>query len=115
MQENARRRRPEAEVEPGLAGTLREDERMPLDPGTVADLDIALNEAEVAGLVVDAANRRVRLLLYVLALPAKGPIASDNRRALILSGVSEVRVVLRPDSADGYGPAIILGDVAGLS
>jgi hypothetical protein len=88
---------------------------MPLDPGTVADLDIALNEAEVAGLVVDAANRRVRLLLYVLALPAKGPIASDNRRALILSGASEVRVVLRPDSADGYGPAIILGDVAELS
>jgi hypothetical protein len=94
---------------------MREDGGMPLDPGAVADLDVALNEAEVAGLVVDAADEQARLLLYVLALPAKGPIAPDNRRALVLSGVSEVRVVLRPDSADGYGPVIVLGDVAELA
>ncbi|WP_216215421.1 hypothetical protein [Amycolatopsis aidingensis] len=76
------------------------------------DLNVALNEAAVVGLRPRPDNR-VELLLHVLALPEQGPVDPDTRRALILSGVSEVRVLLRreyPGATRSDGPAIPLRD-----
>ncbi|MBE1495330.1 hypothetical protein H4696_002430 [Amycolatopsis lexingtonensis] len=76
------------------------------------DLDEALNEATVAGLRLRP-DGRVVILLHVLTLPEHGPADPDPRRALVLSGVSTVRVLLRrerPAESPRYGPAIPLRD-----
>ncbi|MFD5827003.1 hypothetical protein [Lentzea sp. NPDC060358] len=78
----------------------------------VEDLNEALNEATVAGLRLRP-DGSVVILLHVLALPEHGPVDPDTRRALILSGTSTVRVLLRRERAaesPRYGPAIPLGD-----
>jgi hypothetical protein len=78
----------------------------------VADLNEALNEATVAGLRLRP-DGSVAVLLHVLALPEHGPTDPDTRRALFLSGVSKVRVLLRrerPAASPRYGPAIPLAD-----
>jgi hypothetical protein len=56
------------------------------------------------------------LLLHVLALPEAGPPDPDTRRALVLSGVSRVRVLLRRDEPwqVDYGPALPLADLAAV-
>jgi hypothetical protein len=78
-------------------------------------LDAAFNESQVAGLHVDHARRRVRLLLHVLALPVDGPVDRDTRHAVVLSGVSDVHVLVRAQlDAGRYGPPIQLRDFAGL-
>ncbi len=80
-----------------------------------ADLEVALNEATVAGLRLETGDA-VSLLLHVLALPESGPPDPDTRRALVLSGVSRVRVLLRrdvPGEVD-YGPALPLADLAAV-
>lgn len=69
-------------------------------------LDRALNEATVAGLR-PRPDGSVALLLDVLALPENGPADPDTRRALVLSGVSRVRVLLRRELD---GPPIPLAD-----
>jgi hypothetical protein len=48
--------------------TISEDER--------DGLNVALNEATWAGISVDAAARRARVLLEVLSLPADGAVAA---------------------------------------
>jgi hypothetical protein len=71
-----------------------------------------LNEATVAGLR-PGPDGSVVLLLNVLALPETGPVDPDGRRALILSGVSRTRVLLRRCSTWGdpaRNPAIPLRD-----
>lgn len=76
------------------------------------DLNVALNEATVVGLR-PVPGGGVVLLLNVLALPATGPADPDGRRALICSGVSRTRVLLRRWNTAGdptYGPAIPLRD-----
>jgi hypothetical protein len=78
----------------------------------VEDLNQALNEATVAGLRLRP-DGTVVVLLHVLALPEHGPVDPDTRRALILSGVSTARVLLRrerPADSLRYGPAIPLRD-----
>jgi hypothetical protein len=80
-----------------------------------ADLEVALNEATVAGLRLESGDA-VSLLLHVLALPESGPPDQDTRRVLVLSGVSRVRVLLRrdvPGEVD-YGPALPLADLAAV-
>ncbi|MGH3763509.1 hypothetical protein, partial [Actinophytocola sp.] len=83
--------------------------------GVPGDLEVALNEATVVGLRAEP-GRAVSLLLHVLALPEEGPPDPDTRRALVLSGVSRVRVLLRrdiPGEVD-YGPAVPLADLAAV-
>jgi hypothetical protein len=83
--------------------------------GVPDDLEVALNEATVVGLRAEQ-GRAVSLLLHVLALPEDGPPDPDTRRALVLSGVSRVRVLLRhdvPGQVD-YGPALPLADLAAV-
>jgi hypothetical protein len=83
------------------------------------ELEVALNEATVAGLRVEhgiESGTAVSLLLHVLALPEDGPPDPDTRRALVFSGVSRVRVLLRrdvPGEVD-YGPALPLADFAAV-
>jgi hypothetical protein len=79
------------------------------------DLEVALNEATVAGLRVT--GDEVRLLLHVLALPAEGPPDPDTRRALVFAPVSRVRVLLRRDEPGevDYGPAVPLADLAAVA
>ena len=79
------------------------------------ELEVALNEATVAGLRAEP-GAAVSLLLHVLALPEEGPPDPDTRRALVFSGVSRVRVLLRrdvPGEVD-YGPALRLADLAAV-
>ncbi|ONI91015.1 hypothetical protein ALI144C_02000 [Actinosynnema sp. ALI-1.44] len=78
----------------------------------VEDLNEALNEATVTGLRLRP-DGSVAILLHVLALPEHSPVDPDTRRALILSGASAVRVLLRrerPAESPRYGPAIPLRD-----
>ncbi|WP_285479470.1 hypothetical protein [Amycolatopsis sp. NBRC 101858] len=82
----------------------------------VEGLNEALNEATVTGLRLSP-DGSVVILLYVLALPEHGPVDPDTRRALILSGASTVRVLLRrerPAESPRYGPAIPLGDFSAV-
>ncbi len=83
--------------------------------GVPDDLAVALNEATVAGLRIDA-DGAVWLLLHVLALPAAGPPDPDTRRALVFAPVSRVRVLLRRDEPGevDYGPAVPLADLAAV-
>jgi hypothetical protein len=79
------------------------------------ELEVALNEATVAGLRIEP-GAVVSLLLHVLALPEQGPPDPDTRRALVFTGVSRVRVLLRrdvPGEVD-YGPALPLADLAAV-
>ncbi|GHJ45118.1 hypothetical protein Cs7R123_24600 [Catellatospora sp. TT07R-123] len=82
------------------------------DRSVVAGLNTALNEADVVGLRVYWPGRTVRLLLHVLALPELGPADPDTRRALIFTGVSQLRVLLRTDRSNNrdYSKAITLAD-----
>lgn len=83
--------------------------------GVPEGLEVALNEATVVGLRAEP-DRVVSLLLHVLALPEEGPPEPDTRRALVLSGVSRVRVLLRhdvPGEVD-YGPPLPLADLAAV-
>lgn len=77
-------------------------------------LDLALNEAQVCGLSFDADAAEARLLVEVLALPQAGPADRDPRRALVLSGVASVEVILRADRAGGLGPVLPLESVDAL-
>jgi hypothetical protein len=81
--------------------------------GVPDGLEAALDEATVVGLRAEP-DDAVSLLLHVLALPEAGPPDPDTRRALVLSGVSRVRVLLRRDEPGqvDYGPALPLRDLA---
>jgi len=80
------------------------------------DLNTALNEATVVGVDLDPAAATARLLLHVLALPERGPIDPDPRRALTLTGVSDFQVLLRKDPFGGdFGPAIPIQDLDELA
>jgi hypothetical protein len=83
--------------------------RVALEESVLKDLDVALNEATVAGLR-PGPDGSIQLLLQVLALPETGPVDPDTRRALVLSGVSKVRVLLRRDRNrdSSYGPVVPL-------
>lgn len=83
--------------------------------GVPDGLEVALDEATVAGLRAEPGGA-VALLLHVLALPKVDPPDPDTRRALVLSGVSRARVLLRrdvPGQVD-YGPALPLTDLAAV-
>ncbi len=90
----------------------RDDGAMAQDRSLLDRCNTALNESDVVGLRVNWPGRTVRLLLHVLALPAYGPVDPDTRRALVFTGVSLVRVLLRADRtfSRDYGNAIDLAD-----
>ena len=87
-----------------------------LDPPLITDLNVALDEAVVQGVRIDRPAGQVRVLLQVLTLPAEGPADPDPRRAVILTGVSQSRVLLRRDrtGAIPFGPPIPLADQQAL-
>lgn len=74
-------------------------------------LDVALNESSVCGISFDAQRGEARLLLEVLALPQTGPMDLDPRRALVMSAVSAVEIILREDLVQGLGPVLPLGSL----
>jgi hypothetical protein len=67
--------------------TISEDER--------DGLNVALNEATWAGISVDAAARRARVLLEVLSLPANGAVAACSQVVLTVNQVSRIAASLR--------------------
>jgi hypothetical protein len=78
---------------------------------TRTGLETALNESEVVGLRIASSDSACELLLHVCAQRegvAKDP---DPRRVLRLLHSTRVRVLLRGDRQDGYGPAIPLADL----
>lgn len=79
---------------------------------TRTGVETALNEAEVVGLRVAAEDAACELLLHVHAQPSPATIDPDPRRVLRLLRASRIRVVLRADRLDGYGPAIPLAGLA---
>jgi hypothetical protein len=83
--------------------------------GVPDGLEVALDEATVVGLRAEP-DGAVALLLHVLALPEEGPPHTDTRRALVLSGVSRLRVLLRRDEPAevDYGPALPLPDLTAV-
>ena len=83
--------------------------------GVPDGLEVALDEATVVGLRAEPGGAVV-LLLHVLSLPEAGPPDPDTRRALVLSGVSRLRVLLRRDEPGqlDYGPALPLADLAAV-
>jgi hypothetical protein len=83
---------------------------VPLDAGSIADLNLALDEAGVQGLRWDRPAGVVRVLLQVLTLPVDGAPDLDCRRALVLTGVRELQILLRRDrtGAVAVGPPIPL-------
>jgi hypothetical protein len=74
----------------------------------VKTLNTALNESTICGLAYDADRSVAKLLIEYAALPEIGPIDTDPRRALVMTGVSQVEVWVRPDARDELGPAIPL-------
>ena len=84
--------------------------------GVPDDLEVALNEATVAGLRASGSGAAVSLLLHVLALPEAGPPDPDTRRALVFAPVSRMRVLLRRDEPGevDYGAAVPLADLAAV-
>lgn len=71
-------------------------------------LESALNEAEVVGLRLASSDSACELLLHVCAQPESLASDPDPRRVLRLQGVTRIRVLLREDRENGYGPAIPL-------
>jgi len=76
-------------------------------------VEVALNEADVLGIRLDASGAWCDLLLHVLALPENGPIDSDARRILRLTSPTQINVLLRRDQtgSTGYGPVIPLASL----
>ncbi|WP_285752418.1 hypothetical protein [Lentzea sp. NBRC 105346] len=72
------------------------------------ELNVALNESTVVGLR-QRPDGSVVLLLQVLALSADRLIDPDARRAIVLSGPSRSRILLRRQGSD-FGPVIPLAD-----
>jgi hypothetical protein len=84
------------------------------DHGLVDRLDLALNESTVCGLHYDADRGEARLLIEVDALPEVGPIDRDPRRAVVMSSVESIEVIVRSDRAGGYGPVLPVGSLDDL-
>ncbi|WP_030435726.1 hypothetical protein [Actinoplanes subtropicus] len=74
----------------------------------MAGLETALNEAEVLGLRAAPSDLAGELLLHVCAQPEDGSPDPDPRRILRLLNATRLRVLLREERPDGYGPAIPL-------
>lgn len=83
------------------------------DDETKEGMNVALNEAEVLGLRLEASGGWCDLLLHVVALPEHGPIDPDRRRILRLRAPARVAVLLRPDqtATTGYGDALSLASL----
>jgi hypothetical protein len=91
---------------------VSQDEFMRWDEHTRAAVDLALNEAEVLGIRLDAAGAWCDLLVHVLALPEAGPLDPDARRILRLASPAQLRLVLRRDLfGSEYGPVIPLASL----
>jgi hypothetical protein len=65
-----------------------------------ADLNTALNEATVVGATVDPVERKARIALAILALPAMGPPNEDPRAMIVLAPVGRVCASLRDGQWD---------------
>ncbi|MEO3747259.1 hypothetical protein [Plantactinospora sp. B5E13] len=79
---------------------------MTWDELTRTGLEYALNEAEVVGLRPTSSDSVCELLLHVRAQPEEAARDHDPRRLLRLRRVTRIRVLLREERQDGYGPAI---------
>lgn len=89
---------------------------MTLEQSLVADLNTALNEADVCGLRYEPDKNEARLLIEVLALPLEGPVDPDPRRALVLGGATSILVWLERDrvDVDGEGAAVPIASLEAL-
>ncbi|MEV0895940.1 hypothetical protein [Actinoplanes sp. NPDC049802] len=79
---------------------------------TRVGLETALNEAEVVGLRLSSVDSACELLLHVCAQSEQVTESRDPRRLLRLLRPARIRVLLREDRQDGYGPAIPLTGLA---
>lgn len=78
---------------------------------TRVGIETALNESEVVGLRLAALDSACELLLHVCAQPEHAANDPDPRRVLRLLQATRIRVLLREERQDGYGPAIPLADL----
>jgi hypothetical protein len=81
------------------------------EPHARAGLETAFNEAEVLGLRVASSDLACELLLHVCAQPEDAVTDPDPRRVLRLLNPTRLRVLLREDRAEGYGPVMALADL----
>jgi len=73
---------------------------MELSPEQIRDFGVALNEANLVDLEVDASARRAVVTLAVLSLPAGGgPEPADRRVQLVLARLGRIAASLRQDGA----------------
>ncbi|HET6152634.1 MAG TPA: hypothetical protein VFE15_06740 [Marmoricola sp.] len=63
-------------------------------PHVTSDLDVALNEAEVCGLLYDDETATARVFIENMWLPDGGPVDPDGRRVLVFTGVTTLEVRL---------------------
>jgi hypothetical protein len=66
-----------------------------LTPERVEALNVALNEATLVGVEIDAEQRLAAITLSVLALPPDGPAPRDSRVQLVLAPIGRVAASLR--------------------
>lgn len=69
-------------------------------PLSIRDLNVALNEAELVSIHVDADAALAIVTLDVLTLPVAGPEPNDRRRRLWLDRVSRVAASYRDGRRD---------------
>jgi hypothetical protein len=87
--------------------TVGYNPRMQLSPQQVNDFGIALNEATLVGVEVEAQERWASLTFAVLALPEDdGPAPEDPRVQLIVSPVGRIAASLRHGNWDDAGAAV---------
>jgi hypothetical protein len=91
------------------------DDPQPFLASWAADLGVALNEARLLAIQVDAQTATAAVWLEVLTLPPQGPEPEDRRRRLVLGRVSRVAVSYRDGRWDDPDASVLPLELADLS
>jgi hypothetical protein len=90
-------------------------DQQPFTASRATDLGVALNEARLLAIEVDAQTATAAVWLEVLTLPPQGPEPNDRRRRLCLGGVSRVAVSYRDGRWDDPDAPVLPLRLAHLS
>jgi hypothetical protein len=90
------------------------DDPQPFLASWAADLGVALNEARLLAIQVDAQTATAAVWLEVLTLPPQGPEPEDRRQRLVLGRVSRVAVSYRDGRWDDPDASVLPLELADL-
>jgi hypothetical protein len=90
-------------------------DQRPFTTSQATDLGVALNEARLSAIEVDAQAATAAVWLEVLTLPPQGPEPDDRRRRLVLGAVSRVAVSYRDGRWDDPDAPVLPLELADLS